>query len=128
LAGRHAARLSDERRSTRYQTASARSRRGGYQRSISTEPEKAKEKLAGSERSAQLANQGNQPNGFTLPECGEAMRLPDRTRQDSAAFEKLSINFVNQRLNLWIMRFEPFVKKKCPENEKVLGGFLRQHV
>jgi hypothetical protein len=55
------------------------------------------------------------------------MRLPDRTRQDSAAFEKLPINFVNQRLNLWIMRFESFVKKKCPENEKILGGFFGQH-
>jgi hypothetical protein len=55
------------------------------------------------------------------------MRLPDRTRQDSAAFEKLPINFVNQRLNLWIMCFESFVKKKCPENEKILGGFFGQH-
>jgi hypothetical protein len=57
----------------------------------------------------------------------KAMRSPDRTRQDSPTFKQLSINFVNQRLNLWIMRFESFVKKKCPENEKILGGFFGQH-
>jgi hypothetical protein len=55
------------------------------------------------------------------------MRLPDRTRQDSAAFEKLSINFVNQRLNIWIVSFKSLVEKKCPEGKKVLSGLFRQH-
>jgi hypothetical protein len=55
------------------------------------------------------------------------MRLPDRTRQDSAAFEKLSINFVNQRLNIWIVSFKSLIEKKCPEGKKVLSGLFRQH-
>jgi hypothetical protein len=57
----------------------------------------------------------------------KAMRSPDRTRQDSPTFKQLSINFVNQRLNIWIVSFKSLIEKKCPEGKKVLSGLFRQH-
>jgi hypothetical protein len=56
-----------------------------------------------------------------------AMRLSYGTRQDSPPFEKLSINFVDQCLNIRIMSFNSFGEKKCPKDKKVLGGFFGQH-
>ena len=66
--------------------------------------------------------------GIPSPQMrAKAMRLPDRTRQDSSAFGKLSIDFLDQRFNVWITSLDSLIEKECPKDKQVLSGFFGQH-